>query len=141
MRALHQPKAGTSILILMLRVILGYVFFYHGAQKVLGWFGGPGLEGFVGYMTEGGMPAIIAYLVGFGEFLGGIGLIIGLLTKPAALGMAIIMAGATFIVHWSAGFSAQNGGYEYPLTLLIISIVVFLYGGGDYSVDKKVFDK
>lgn len=139
MRALNQPWAGASTIVLLLRIILGIVFLYHGSQKLLGWFGGPGLEAFAGSMQEGGMPAIVSYLVAFGEFLGGIGLIIGLLTRPAALGIAIIMAGATFIVHWGGGFSLQNNGYEYALTLLVISVCVALYGGGNYSLDKKVF--
>src|SRR3990172_6032337 len=85
--------------IAIVRVVLGVIFFAHGAQKVLGWYGGRGLKATTGYFTSLGMPLPIAYLVCFFEFLGGIGLILGLLTRLSALGIIIVMIGAIVKVH------------------------------------------
>src|SRR4029453_11193839 len=90
--------------LLLLRLGLGAVFFAHGAQKVLGWFGGPGLEGWVGFMAKMGGPAFMAYIAAFAEFLGGLGVLVGLLTRIAALGPAAVMVVAMWQVHWSNGF-------------------------------------
>src|SRR5213593_1748378 len=93
-----------SVSIFMIRVVLGIIFFAHGAQKVLGWYGGHGLQGTVGFMNSMGLPVPIAYLVCFIEFLGAIGLIVGFLTRPAAFGIAVVMVGAIATVHWKEGF-------------------------------------
>ncbi|HEX5036131.1 MAG TPA: DoxX family protein [bacterium] len=120
----------------IVRFVLGIIFFMHGGQKVLGWFGGPGLEAIVGMMTGKGMPAIVAYLVSFGELLGGLGLIVGCLSRIAAAGIFIIMAGAVGIVHWKSGFFADKGGFEYPLALAAMALSIVIGGGGCLSIDN-----
>src|SRR5215467_160155 len=89
----------------VLRVVLGVVFFAHGAQKALGWFGGPGWDatvaGFTGHM---GIPAPFAVLAICAEFLGGIGLVLGFLTRVAAFGIAVNMCVAIAMVHGPNGF-------------------------------------
>ena len=119
----------------IVRVALGFIFFMHGAQKVMGWFGGPGLEAMVGMMTKNGMPAALAYLVAFGEFLGGIGLIVGFLSRIAAAGIVIIMIGAIVTVHGQNGFFLPKG-YEYNLALAAMGLAVVLGGGGCLSLDN-----
>src|SRR4030081_1952732 len=88
----------------ILRLVLGVVFFAHGAQKMLGWFGGYGFHGTVGAFTQMGMPAALALLIICTEFFGGLGLIVGLLTRIAALGVGGLMIGAIFMVHLPNGF-------------------------------------
>jgi putative oxidoreductase len=115
---------------------LGVIFFMHGSQKVLGWFGGGGLVETVKGFTGMGMPAVVAYLVCFGEFLGGIGLIVGCLSRVAALGILIIMIGAVATVHWKNGFFLQNQGYEYNLALIALALGVILGGPGCCAFDN-----
>src|SRR2546422_9555050 len=91
--------------ITVVRVVLGVIFFAHGAQKVLGWFGGYGLKGTTRFLTSIGLPLPVAYAVCFFEFLGGICLILGLLTRLAALAVIIVMLGATAKVRANKGFS------------------------------------
>jgi putative oxidoreductase len=129
----------------LLRVILGIIFFAHGAQKVLGWFGGHGLKGTVGSMTSLGLPAPIAYMVCFFEFLGGLGLIVGLLTRPAALAIAIDMVGAIATVHWKNGFflnwelaPGKGHGIEANLAYLAMAIAIIIEGAGMLSIDALI---
>src|ERR1700688_2851421 len=89
----------------IIRLILGVVFFAHGAQKVLGWFGGPGLKSTISMMHEHlGLPTPVAFLAVSAEFLGGLGLIVGLLSRVAAAGIAVVMLVALLTVHWKFGF-------------------------------------
>ena len=135
-----------SLALFLLRLILGVVFFAHGVQKVFGWFGGYGLAGTVGYFKNTvKVPALAAYLGPFIELLGGIALLFGLFTKFAALGIFIMMLVATLKVHLPAGFFLNSGkadkpgvGYEYTLTLAVISLVLTLLGGGHYSIDGLI---
>src|SRR5216110_3317142 len=89
----------------ILRLLLGVVFFAHGAQKMLGWFGGYGFSGTMGFFT-GTMhiPAFLAFLAIAAEFFGGIGLLLGLLTRVAAFGIAVNMLVAVVMVHSQFGF-------------------------------------
>lgn len=125
------------------RLILGIVFFAHGAQKVLGLFGGLGLASTVSLFESMGLPAVIAWSVPFIEFLGGIGLILGLYTRIWALGIAAIMVGAISLVHAPHGFfmnwfGNQTGeGFEYHLLVLAIAFSLMLNGGGPFSLDRK----
>ena len=128
--------------ITVVRVVLGVVFFAHGAQKVLGWFGGYGLRGTTGYLQSIGLPLPVAYLVCFFEFLGGIGLVLGFLTRLAALAVAVVMVGAIVKVHWPHGFflnwnltPGQGHGYEANLALLAMAVACLLAGGGALAVD------
>ncbi|HEV8306216.1 MAG TPA: DoxX family protein [Methylomirabilota bacterium] len=129
--------------ILVVRVILGIIFFAHGAQKVLGWFGGQGLERTTRSFASMGLPLPIAYLVCFFEFLGGIGLILGLLTRPAALAVIIVMIGAIAKVHWQHGFflnwsltPGKGHGYEANLAFIAMALACLIAGGGALSLDR-----
>ena len=94
-----------DLLPLILRVALGVVIFPHGAQKLLGWFGGDGYRGTMAFFTKGmGIPAILAFLVIAVEFFGSLGLIFGFLARPAALGIGVDMVVAALLVHRSNGF-------------------------------------
>ena len=133
---------------LILRVILGCVFFFHGGQKLLGWFGGHGFDATMGFFTEKmGIPALIAFLVIIGESFGALGLITGFLTRLSAAGVACIMLGAIALVHWNNGvfmnWSGQQAGegFEYHLLALAIAIPLIFYGGGKFSVDQIVEKK
>jgi putative oxidoreductase len=127
---------------LVARVALGAVMFPHGAQKVLGWFGGYGLTGTMGFMTgQLGIAAPIAALAIAAEFLGSIGLVVGALSRIAAFGIASVMAVAVLLVHAKVGFfmnwfGAQAGeGFEYHLLAIGLAVVVMLKGAGAYSLD------
>jgi putative oxidoreductase len=128
----------------ILRLVLGVVFFAHGAQKMLGWFGGFGFHATMGFFSHMGMPAPIAFLVICVEFFGGLGLIVGLLTRIPALGIAVEMVGAIFMVHMPNGFfmnwmGTQKGeGFEYHLLAIAIAAVLLLRGAGAYSVDRAI---
>src|SRR4051812_37342148 len=129
----------------ILRLVLGIVFFAHGAQKMLGWFGGSGFPGTMGFFS--GMlhiPAPFAVLAIFSEFFGGLGLIVGLLTRVAAFGIAANMLVAIFAVHAANGFFAnwsgtQKGeGYEYHLLVLAMVANLLICGAGAFSLDGAV---
>ena len=124
----------------LIRFFTGLILMPHGAGKLFGWFGGRGIEGTAaGFAKMGLEPALpLATLVGMTEFFGGLFLAIGLLTRPAALGMIAIMAVAVFQVHLKNGFFWFNGGYEYPLLWGIIGIAILFRGGGALSVDRKI---
>jgi len=129
----------------VIRVAVGLIFFAHGAQKMLGWFGGYGFSGTMGFFT-GTMhiPAFFAFLAIAAEFFGGIGLILGLLTRIAAFGIAINMLVAVFTVHSQFGFfmnwsGAQKGeGFEYHLLVLAMTVFLMMQGGGAASIDRKL---
>ncbi|CAN5145905.1 DoxX family protein [soil metagenome] len=119
----------TDLALTLLRVATGIVFILHGAQKVLGLFGGPGLDGFAQWSATMGIPSWLAYAAAFFELIGGLLLISGFGASMGALLGACVMAGAIWFVHLDKGFFAQNGGYEYALLLLINCIVIFLAYG------------
>lgn len=125
--------------------MLAVVFFPHGAQKALGWFGGHGLEGTLGFFTgQLGVPLVLALLVIGAEFLGSIGLFFGFLTRVAAFGIASVMTGAIFMVHLPNGFfmnwaGKQAGeGFEFHLLVIAIAVALFITGGGRWSLDSIV---
>ena len=130
---------------LVLRVSLGVVFFPHGAQKVLGWFGGYGLSGTMQGFTQGmGIPTVFAALAIAAEFLGSLGLIVGLLTRVAAFGIAVNMVVAIVLVHGQFGFfmnwfgNQKGEGYEYHLLAIAIAIALMIKGGGKASIDRAL---
>lgn len=129
----------------VLRVTLGIVFFPHGAQKALGWYGGHGLEGTLDFFTQGmGMPLVVAALVIAAEFLGALGLIAGFLTRLAAFGIFCVMTGAIFLVHLQHGFfmnwsGKQAGeGFEFHLLAIAMALALMLKGGGRWSLDRLI---
>jgi len=127
----------------VLRLVLGVIFFAHGAQKLLGWFGGYGFSGTMGFFT--GLlhiPAVFAFLAIVAEFFGGLGLIFGFLTRVAAFGILSNMVVAIAMVHGPFGFfmnwtGAQKGeGYEYHLLVLAATVLLIIRGAGAASVDR-----
>ncbi len=134
--AVSAPVArvsATDVGLLVLRLGLGIVFVAHGSQKVLGLFGGHGLAGTVQFMTSTGIPTPLAYLACFTEFLGGLGMIGGLLARLSGLGLAIVMGVAVLHVHLSNGFFAPTG-FEYPFALLTMALAVMVLGPGRIAI-------
>jgi len=134
-----------SLATTVLRLVLGIVFFAHGAQKMLGWFGGYGYTGTMGFFTGGlHIPAPLAFLAIAAEFFGGIGLLLGLLTRIAAFGITVNMLVAIFTVHLPFGLFAnwsgtQKGeGIEYHLLVLAMTAFLMIKGGGALSADRKL---
>ena len=129
------------------RVMLGLVFFPHGAQKVLGWYGGLGLSGTLNAFAGMGMPKPVALLVIAVEFLGAIGLIVGLLSRVAALGIIGEMIGAILMVHAQNGFfmnwygNQKGEGFEYHLLAIALAAIVLLKGSGRWSLDRALSPK
>ena len=137
-------STSNDVSLTILRLVLGVVFFAHGAQKMLGWFGGFGFHATMGFFTHMGMPAPIAFLVICVEFFGGLGLIVGLLTRIPALGIAVEMIGAIFMVHLPNGFfmnwmgNQKGEGFEYHLLVIAIAAALLLRGGGAFSLDRAL---
>ncbi|HKS04667.1 MAG TPA: DoxX family protein [Gemmatimonadaceae bacterium] len=129
---------------LVLRVALGLVMFPHGAQKLLGWFGGYGFAGTVGGFSSMHIPAAVTVLVIAIEFLGSIALITGLFGRAAALGIIAVMSGAVFMVHLPNGFfmnwSGQQAGegFEYHALVIAMAIAIMIRGSGAFSVDRAL---
>ena len=127
----------------ILRFVLGVIFFAHGAQKMLGWFGGYGFSGTMGFFTDVmHIPVLFAFLAITAEFFGGLGLILGFLTRIAALGIFSNMVVAIAMVHYRFGFfmnwtGAQKGeGFEYHLLVLAITAFLMIRGAGAVSIDR-----
>lgn len=126
------------------RVFLGLIIFPHGAQKLLGLFGGFGFTGTLNFMTGNGIPAIAAILVILGESLGSIALIFGFIGRFMAFGIFMVMIGAIFMVHLPNGFfmnwfGKQAGeGYEYHLLAIGLALVVMIGGSGRFSIDRLI---
>lgn len=137
---------GTSndVSLTMLRVVLGVVFFAHGAQRMMGWFGGDGFHGTMRALAHSGMSAPVALLIICAQFFGGLGLIVGLLTRIASLGVAGLMIGAIFMVHLQNGFfmnwmGTQKGeGIEFHLLALAMAAALLLRGAGAFSLDRAL---
>ena len=128
---------------LPIRIGVGLVMIAHGAQKLFGWFGGYGLQGTGQFFAEnlGLKPGVLmAAMAGGTEFIGGLLLIVGLLTRVAGISLAGTMAVGILTAHAGA-FFASNNGMEYPLTLLLASLSLAIGGGGAFSVDRKLTSK
>jgi putative oxidoreductase len=141
-----KPLLATSsdVTLTLMRLVLGVVFFAHGAQKMLGWFGGYGFHGTMGFFEHLGLPAPVVFLIICTEFFGGLGLIVGLLTRIAALGIGVEMIGAIFIVHLPNGFfmnwygNQKGEGFEYHLLVIALAATLLLRGAGKFSIDHAL---
>ncbi len=129
----------------VLRTTLAVVMFPHGAQKALGWFGGYGWSGTMGFLTgQVGLPGPLAAVLILLEFLGPLLLLVGVGTRAVAAGFIAIMLGAIASVHAQHGFfmnwfGAQQGeGYEYHLLVIAMALALVLTGGGRWSVDRRL---
>ncbi len=128
---------------LLMRVLLGIVFFPHGAQKLLGWFGGGGFSATMSmFMDKMGIPAVLAFLAIMAESVGAVALIAGFLTRIAALGIATNMTVAIFMVHLPNGFfmnwfgNQKGEGYEYHILAIALAVALIIKGGGKWSIDR-----
>jgi putative oxidoreductase len=132
----------------LLRLFMGVIFFAHGAQKALGWFGGYGFSGTMGFFTNMmHIPAPLAFLAICAEFLGSMGLLVGLLGRIAAFGITCNMLVAVLLVHSKVGFfmnwtGQQKGeGFEYHLLAIAVAIVLMVKGSGAFSIDRALTAK
>jgi putative oxidoreductase len=132
---------------LIVRLALGIVMFPHGAQKLLGWFGGGGFAGTMQGMTSMGLPAVVVFLVILAEFFGSLSLITGVLGRVGAFGILCVMLGAVFTVHLPFGFfmnwmgNQKGEGFEYHILAIGIALAILVKGSGAFSVDRSMSDK
>lgn len=141
-------KPTDSCAPIIARLVLGGVMFPHGAQKMLGWFGGYGFGGTMNAFT-GSMhiPAVFAFLAIMAEFAGSLALILGLLSRVAAFGVGTVMTVAILTVHGANGFfmnwygNQKGEGYEYHLLALGLAAIVLIHGGGKMSLDAFITRK
>ena len=127
------------------RLGLGIVFFPHGAQKVMGWFGGYGFTGTMEFFTQSmHIPFIFALLAILAEALGSLGLIFGLFSRIAAFGIATNMIVAIFTIHRHMGFfmnwmgNQKGEGFEYHILAITLALVIMIRGSGSYSLDHAI---
>ncbi len=127
----------------LLRGPIGLIFMAHGAQKLFGWYGGEGLESTALSMTQMlGEPGMTyALLTGVVEFVGGVLLMLGLLVRPAAFFLMIVMMVAIRAVHWQHGLFLADGGYEFALSLMAATAALMFGGAGKYSLDSLIVKK
>ncbi|MBQ0746182.1 MAG: DoxX family protein [Marinobacter sp.] len=140
-QALFDSNGGYASLIL--RVPVGLTLAAHGAQKLFGWFGGYGLEGTGQWMASLGLEPgyLMALMAGSAEFFGGLALVLGLLTRPAAVVVAFTMLIAIFAVHIGNGLFMANNGYEFALTLFVVSVALAIQGAGRFALDQKLLER
>lgn len=126
----------------VLRIFVGIIFVAHGSQKLFGWFGGNGLAATAQWMESIGLApgTLMALMAGGTEFFGGLALIIGLLARPAALGLSFTLLVAIFSVHIHNGLFMANNGYEFALALLAGTLAVLIEGAGKISLDRAIAD-
>jgi putative oxidoreductase len=135
-----------SLSMLVVRLGAGIVFFAHGAQKVFGWFGGPGLKAtiqtFQNYMKIPPAATVLAALI---ECFGGLALIVGLLVRPAAVGLIAVMLVAVVKVHGPNGFfinfagtPGKGHGFEFNFVLIMMLLAILLAGAGVLSIDRAL---
>jgi putative oxidoreductase len=144
LKRLVQTDDDTGMLIA--RLALGIVMFPHGAQKLLGWFGGQGFAATVQGMTGMGLPAALVFVVILIEFFGSLALILGVLGRIAAFGILCVMLGALFMVHLPNGFfmnwmgNQKGEGFEYHLLAIGLALAVLVNGSGRWSSDRRMSD-
>jgi putative oxidoreductase len=138
-------KTDNDVTALVARLALGLAMFPHGAQKVLGWFGGGGFSGTMGFFTtQMHIPALFAFLAILAEFAGALGLILGFLSRIAAFGILCNMLVAVVMVHGGNGFfmnwagNQKGEGFEYHILAIALALIVIIRGGGAASVDRAL---
>ena len=131
---------------LVVRVALGVVFVAHGAQKVLGWFGGHGLRATINGFKGMGVPPAAAATAAFIEFLGGLAMLAGFLVRPAAVGLIVVMLVAVSKVHARHGFfinfagtPGKGHGYEFNFVLIAMALSILIGGAGVLSIDRAMW--
>jgi len=145
LKKLMQTDEDVGMLIV--RLALGIVMFPHGAQKLLGWFGGGGFAATMQGMTGMGLPAVIVFLVILFEFFGSLSLISGFLGRVGAFGILCVMLGAVLTVHLPNGFfmnwmgNQKGEGFEYHLLAIGMALAIMVRGSGVFSIDRSMSDK
>ena len=131
----------------ILRLAAGIMIFPHGLQKTFGWFGGAGFSAQMAGFERGHIPAVFAFIAIMAEFLGGLGLLFGALTRIAAFGLAADMIVAVYLLHWRNGLfmnwtgHQQGEGFEFHILVIAMAIVLMARGGGAASVDRALAKK
>jgi putative oxidoreductase len=140
-------QTSNDLSLTIARLILGIVFFAHGSQKLLGWFGGFGFSGTINMFAQFGMSKPLALFVIFVEFFGALSMIFGLLSRLAGLGITALMIGAILTVHIHVGFfmnwlgNQKGEGYEFHLLAIAIAVVILIRGAGALSIDRALSSK
>jgi putative oxidoreductase len=133
-----HDRSAIDVALLIARIVVGVVFMAHGAQKLFGAFGGPGLAAFVHMMGP------LGYLVAIGEFFGGLGLVVGFLSRFSAASLIVIMLGAIAMVHSQFGFfmnwmgNQPGEGFEYHLLAIAILLVILIVGPGRFAISRSL---
>ena len=124
----------------IIRLAIAAVFMAHGAQKLFGAFGGPGISHTAMFMGKLGVhpPLFWAWVVAMTEFFGGLAILLGFLTRLAAIAIVVDMIVAIAVVHAKHGFFMMNGGFEYPLVCLLMALSLVFSGAGPYSIDRLI---
>lgn len=130
-----RDRPAVDWALLAVRVAVGVIFMVHGAQKLFGVFEGPGLAGVMGPQGPGG-GGIIGLLVAIGEFFGGLGMLVGFLSRFSAAAILLIMIGAIALVHGKNGFFMQNRGYEYNIALIGLALPILIAGPGAFTLGR-----
>jgi putative oxidoreductase len=127
-----------DLALLIIRVVLGVTFIIHGGQKLFGWYEGPGVKGMTYWLGSFGVahPALLAWMATLSEFVGGLLVLVGLLTPLAAAVIISTMVVAIVLVHGKNGFLSSNKGYEFNLNLIALALALMLGGAGNLSVDQ-----
>jgi putative oxidoreductase len=146
MKKIFQTNKSSAAFII--RLVLGIILFPHGAQKMLGWFGGYGFNGTMGFLTgTAGLPWFIAFLVIMIEFLGSVALVLGFATRIAAIGIIILFTGIIFTSHLQNGFfmnwagNLKGEGYEFHLLIIGMALSLLISGAGKWSIDELLHRK
>ena len=140
-------NTNNDFTVAILRLLVGAVFFAHGAQKMLGWFGGFGFTGTMGFFTHMGIPAPFAFLAIAAEFFGGLGLIVGFLARIGAFGIIGNMVVAVMMVHRQNGLfmnwsgNQKGEGFEFHILAVALLWLIVVKGSGALSVDRFLSEK
>jgi putative oxidoreductase len=126
--------------LLLLRIAVGSIMAAHGAQKLFGWWGGPGMSGTAGICSSLSFrsPVLMAWALALAETGGGLSLATGFLTPLGAFAVTVVMLNAVYLVHWSKGFFNGNGGYEFNLLIAASSVALAAIGPGRFSIDHAI---
>jgi len=138
-RTVPQDRLAVDVSLLLVRIIVGVIFAAHGAQKLFGVWDGPGLAGITAPPPDG--MGFMGYLVTIGEFFGGLGLIVGLLTRFSAASLIVIMIGAIALVHGKNGFFQSDNGFEYNLALIGLLLPILICGSGRFSIGRLLMPR
>ena len=139
MKRILNAQTRLDVALLSIRTMVGWVFVFHGAQKLFGWFGGHGIAGFSGYLASLGipLPELNAYAAAGVEFFGGLALITGFGARSFAGPLVMTMLVASFTAH-AGKFAASQGGMEYSLTLAVVTFALLLTGHGSLTLSRFV---